>query len=84
MRIHYRMRLPEIDRFRGLAIVLMGFVLAVGGGAIRTLLPLPSRDARLLLMLAVIFIVAPSFWNGRVRLQSRYSCTAISPTPACC
>lgn len=43
-------------------LAAIAFLLAIGAGAVRTLVPLSSRDGRMLLMLAVIFIVAPSFW----------------------
>ena len=43
-------------------LALAALLLAVGAGAIRNIIPLPSRDLRILLTLALVFLIAPSLW----------------------
>lgn len=54
------------------------FLLVIGSGAIRNLLPIASRDVRMLLTLVLLFILAPSLWIaalvwGLTRLKTFYA-----------
>jgi hypothetical protein len=57
----------------------IAFLFAVGAGVIRNVLPVSSRDVRILLTLAMVFILAPSLWIaalvwGLTRLRTLHAC----------
>ena len=54
------------------------FLLVISSGAIRNVLPIASRDVRMLLTLLLLFILAPALWIaalvwGLTRLKTLYA-----------
>lgn len=54
------------------------FLLVIGSAVIRNVMPIPSRDVRMLLTLVLLFILAPSLWIaalvwGLTRLKTFYA-----------